>query len=182
MKTFLLKDKNQIVIDFEKGSVQGIIFSGENIVSGETPFFSVKLRDTMGKSRIITAFDCVFQSFDEKCAQYFHKDIETYVFVAQKESGLSWRLSVKNKTDELLEWVELASFGVAEKLRDEENGIGEIVYPYNEGALVTDMKKRMESPFPYIEPEYPSLGKYSVFPNMVSSQFLSYISKGCGVY
>lgn len=182
MKTFLLKDKNQIVIDFEKGSIQDVIFRGSSIVKGETPFFSVKIRDRRGKSRIITAFDCQFQAFDGVQAKYLHAELEAIVSITAKEDGLLWRISVENKTSDLLEWVELASFGVAEKLRDEQGGVGKIVYPYNEGALVTDMKKRMESPFPYIEPEYPSLGKYSVFPNMVSSQFLAYIANGCGVY
>lgn len=182
MKTFLLKDRNQIIIDFDKGTIQAIIFANENIIRGETPFFSVKLRDGIGKTRIITAFDCVFQSFDGKCARYSHKDVEICVFITQKDDGLLWRLNVRNKTADLLEWVELASFGVADKLQDEEDGVGAIVYPYNEGALVTDMNKRMSSPFTYIEPEYPSLGKYSIFPNMISSQFLSYIANKHGVY
>ena len=182
MKTFLLKDKNQIIIDFDKGTIQAIVFANENIIKGETPFFSVKLRDEMGKTRIVTAFDCVFQSFDGECARYFHKDVEICVYITQKDDGLLWRLNVRNKTTGLLEWVELASFGVAEKLQDEKDGVGAIVYPYNEGALVTDMNKRMSSPFTYIEPEYPSLGKYSIFPNMISSQFLSYIANRHGVY
>ena len=182
MNTFHLKDRNQIIIDFDKGTIQGIIFSDENLVRGETPFFSVKLRDKMGQTRIITAFDCAFQSFDGKCARYTHKDVDICIYITPKDNGLLWRLNVRNKTAELLEWVELASFGVAEKLQDEENGVGQIVYPYNEGALVTDMHKRMNSPFPYIEPEYPSLGKYSIFPNMISSQFLSYIANNYGVY
>ena len=182
MKTFVLKDRNQIEINFEKGSIQGITFVNENIVRGETPFFSVKLRDEVGKSHIITAFDCAFQSFDGNCARYFHEDVEIKVFITPKDNGLLWRLNVHNKTAELLEWVELASFGVAEKLQDEEDGVGAIVYPYNEGALITDMDKRMNSPFTYIEPEYPSLGKYSIFPNMISSQFLSYIANNHGVY
>lgn len=182
MKTFLLKDRNQIIIDFDRGAIHAIELANGNIIKGETPFFSVKLRDEKGKTRIISAFDCEFKAFDGKCARYSHKDVEISVFITQKDDGLLWRLNARNKTAELLEWVELASFGVAEKLQDEEGGIGAIVYPYNEGALVTDMSKRMSSPFTYIEPEYPSLGKYSIFPNMISSQFLSYIANNCGVY
>lgn len=74
------------------------------------------------------------------------------------------------------------SFGVFGKLKDEQGGRGEILFPYNEGCLVTDMGRRNASPFPYIEPEYPSLGKYAVFPNMICSQFLSYLSEGAGIY
>lgn len=182
METYILENEYQVTMNFEKGAICGIIFGNENILAGETPFFSVKIRDRQGKSRILSAFDCVFKGFDGKSAVYSHEQIDVSVLVQKKTDGLSWRLLVRNKTDDLLEWVEVASFGVAEKLKDEEGGIGEIVYPYNEGALITDMKKRMDSPFPYIEPEYPSLGKYSVFPNMLCSQFLAYIAKGCGVY
>lgn len=182
MKTYILKDEYQVTVDFEKGMIRGIAFTDKNIVEGETPFFSVKLRDEKGQSRIITAFDCFFVSFDGESASYCHEEVAVRVFLKEKTDGLLWRLSVKNKTSDLLEWVEVASFGVAEKLKDEDGGIGKIVYPYNEGALVTNMKKRMDSPFTYIEPEYPSLGKYSIFPNMISSQFLAYIVKGHGVY
>ena len=49
--------------------------------------------------------------------------------------------------------VELFSFGLLNKLLDEENGKGEILIPYNEGVRVTNLERRLKSPFGYMEPE-----------------------------
>ena len=183
MKNYFLKNQSLISVDFEQGEITKIVaFGSENILRGKTPVFSLKLRNERGESSVITAFDCTFVSFDGKHAKYRHEAADVSVFVKKKKDGLLWRISVRNKTPDLIEWTELAAFGVPEKLKDEEGGSGEIVYPYNEGVLVTDMQKRMTSPFPYIEPEYPSSGRYSVFPNMVSSQFLAYVTDGFGIY
>ena len=182
MKNYLLGNEYEIAVDFERRSIVRIAACGKNIVRGNVPFFAVKLRNEKGASRIVTAFDCLYVSSDEEGAVYRHAEFDIHIFVVRRDRGLLWRACVKNKTKDLLEWVELGSFGVFEKLKDEEGGYGEIVYPYNEGALVTNMKQRMESPFTYIEPDYPSLGKYSVFPNMISSQFLAYIAEDVGVY
>lgn len=182
MKSYYLKNECKISIDFQRGALSEICFKGRNLQRGDVPFFTVKLRDKKGASHRIDAFGCKFIDFDGSTASYTHEEADIKVSVKEKADGLLWRISVCNKTDLLLEWAEVMSFGVAEKLQDEDGGVGEIVYPYNEGVLVTDMKKRMDSPFRYIEPEYPSLGKYSIFPNMLSSQFLAYIANGCGVY
>jgi hypothetical protein len=64
----------------------------------------------------------------------------------------------------------------------ENGGGGEILFPYNEGALVRDIDAREESPFNHKEPVYPSHGSYAVFPNMVCSQMLSYHWGDLGLY
>jgi len=57
-----------------------------------------------------------------------------------------------------------------------------ILYPYNEGALVDDIDLREKGPFPHREAVYPSLGAYSMFPNMLCSQFLCCLADGEGIY
>lgn len=180
--TYQFKNGFSTVINYEKGCIDAIKVCGNTLVQGSVPFFAVKLRTRKGASRVIDASACRFIGEKEGGFAYAHAEMDVQVFVCEQEDGLNWRISVKNKTEDLLEWVELASFGVNEKLKEEEGGVGEIVYPFNEGCLVSDMKKRENYPFRYIEPEYPSLGKYSVFPNMISSQFLAYIADGKGVY
>lgn len=178
----ILNNGFEVNIDFENAYIENVSAQGERLAQGKIPFYAVKLRDRKGESRIVSAKEGRFLSFDGETARYTHDECEIAVSVKAADNGLVWRISVKNKTEDLLEWVELPSLGVAKKLQDEEGGKGAILFPYNEGCLVTNMDKRHWSPFPYIEPDYPSEGKYCVFPNMLSSQFMAYIANGKGIY
>ncbi|MDD6994550.1 MAG: DUF6259 domain-containing protein [Candidatus Borkfalkiaceae bacterium] len=151
------------------------------MISGRTPMFFVKLRNALGAHRIVSSNECEFVSFDGEKAVYTHEAIGVTLIFKLRGAGLAVRIRIKNKTKDLIEWAQPFCFGLSGKLKDE-GGAGEIVYPFNEGCLVTDMKKRMSMPFKYIEPEYPSLGKYSIFPNMICSQFIGYIKNGKGIY
>lgn len=182
MKTYNLENGYQVSIDFEKARICSIMVAGEELTTGKIPFYAVKLRDRNGKSRIISGDEHNFVSLESDVVRYSHEEVEVSIDIKQQQKSLVWRISIQNKTEDLLEWAEVMSFGVHEKLRDEAGGKGAIVFPYNEGCLVTDMNKRNTNPFPYIEPEYPSLGKYAIFPNMISSQFLAYIANGRGIY
>lgn len=182
MEKYIFDNGGVVELDFENACVRRIEFRGEALAHGRVPFYSFKLRARTGESRIISAEEGTYLSFDGETARYTHKEADIAVSVKAAKEGLLWRIAVQNKTEELIEWVELTSFGVAEKLQDEEGGKGAILFPYNEGCLVTDMRKRASSPFPYIEPDYPSQGKYCIFPNMLSSQFMAYMSDGKGIY
>lgn len=181
-KELNLNNSKIVIIDLENAFVEKITANEKDLAVGNNSFYAVKLRNKKGESRIISGSETKFISYENNVAHYSHDEIETYITIRQEEDSLVWRIDVENKTDDLLEWTEVMSVGVFDKLADEENGKGAIVYPYNEGALVTDMNKRNTNPFPYIEPEYPSLGKYSIFPNMISSQFLAYVDDGYGIY
>ena len=182
MKRYIFSNGSEATVCFEKAYISGINICGEALVQGEIPFYALKLRDCKGQSRIISANEGAFVSFDGETAYYTHAEAEVFVTVKTKDDGLLWRISVQNKTEDLLEWVELPSLGVGKKLQEEEGGKGAILFPYNEGCLVTNMDKRHWSAFPYIEPKYPSQGKYTIFPNMLSSQFMAYIADGKGIY
>lgn len=181
-KTYEFNDKKTITIDFENAVIDSIVLSNEEIIYGSIPFYAIKLRKKNGKSKIITGNRDNFVSYDNNVAQYVHKEVRVEIKIRKEKSSLIWRINIENKTNHVIEWAEVMSFGVFGKLCDEKGGQGKVVFPYNEGVLVTDMSKRNTSPFPYIEPEYPSLGKYSIFPNMISSQFLSYITGNYGIY
>ncbi len=182
MKTYQFANDAAITIDFEKAAVTSIVMGAQELIAGDNCFFAVKLRDRQGNHRIIDGSECTFVSYSGEVAHYTHKEMEVYIRIRQEENRLVWRICVENKTADLLEWAELMSVGVGGRLMDEEGGRGEILFPWNEGCVVRDMHKRNTNPFPYIEPEYPSLGKYAIFPNMVSSQFLAYIADGQGIY
>ncbi len=182
MKTYEFQNHGAITVDFENAKITSILMDDRELVAGDNRFFAVKLRDKQGNHRIVDGRECTFVSFDGETAHYTHGEMEVYIQVKQDENRLNWRIRIENKTDDLLEWAELMSIGVGDKLVDEEGGLGEILFPWNEGCVVRDMNKRNTNPFPYIEPEYPSLGKYAIFPNMISSQFLAYVAEGRGIY
>lgn len=171
-----------IVLNFEKGEMDKIEQKGVCLTAGSTPLFSVKLRGKTGASRVVASTECTLVSYENFIAKYTHEDFDLTLKIANTDGAMRLRASVKNNTDEVLEWLELGSFSVGGKLKDEEDGKGAIVYPYNEGCLVTNMSYRERMPFKYTEPEYPSKGFYSIFPNMIFGQFIAYTVNGGGIY
>ncbi len=182
MERFNLAKDTAVNIDFERGEIAEITYKNQRINEGRVPMFSVKLRKRTGESRILSSYDCAFVSFTQHTACYTCDFFDVDVRFEQKGDALLWRANIRNKTQDLLEWIELMSFSVAEKLKDEEGGKGEIVYPYNEGCRVTNMAYRESMPFRYKEPDYPSKNTFSIFPNMVFAQFVAYMQDGVGIY
>ena len=182
MEIFKLTNETVIAIDFDRGEIAEIVQNGRRINDGRTPMFSVKSRKRTGESRIVTSNECAFVSFENGTAVYASDFFDIEIIVSQESDRLIWRANIKNKTQDLLEWIELASFSVCERLKDEPQGKGEIIYPYNEGCKVTNMAYRESMPFKYIEPDYPSKNSFSIFPNMVFAQFIAYIVDGAGIY
>ena len=182
MKKYILQNGAEISVDFEKGEIAEISRGGRQINEGRAPLFSVKIRKKTGKSLIITSKSCQFKAFDGETAYYAFSLFDAQITVKKEADGLAFRIRVHNKTQDLLEWTELASFSVRKTLKDEADGKGEIVYPYNEGCLVTNMAYRESMPFRYIEPDYPSKNTFSIFPNMIFTQFIAYVADGAGVY
>ena len=182
MIKYKFKNDFEIFFNEKKCSITSIKKNGKELIFESLPFFSIKLRDKDNSSFIISSFDFSFVSRKEDLFNYKNKFIDVYLLFKKIKKGFRVRVKVKNKSKYVIEWIELNSFGLNPKLKDEENGNGEILYPYNEGCLVSNMARRNASPFPFIEPTYPSLGKYSIFPNMICSQFICYIGDGYGIY
>lgn len=175
-------NNGRITVDFESKKIQSLIVDGEEFIRGNVPFFSVRLRNKNNQKRMITAFDCDFVTVEGDKAYYTHKEVDVVLCVQQEKDSLLWRIHVKNKTEDLIELVDIMSIGVNQKFRDEENGCGAILTSYNEGVLVTDMTVREQYHLNYQDVDYPSEGSFSLFPNMLSSQFMSYLCGNGGVY
>ncbi len=184
IKNFELTDNSMFSVNLSDGCFADIVVYGQRLNCGKVSLFAVKLRDKNGCGKVISAEDCRFIGFDGVLAKYTCDDVDVAVrlSLSSDNSALSLRMDVTNRTDLLVEWVELMSVCVGGKLRDEEGGTGAIVYPFNEGGLVTNMAFRESMPYRYDEPQYPSKSGYSIFPNMICSQFLAYVSKNCGLY
>ena len=175
-------NNGRITVDFEGKKIANISMDGKELVRGNIPFFSVRLRKKSNETRMITAFDCKFVKVDNEKAYYTHNEIDVVLYVRQSENTLLWRIDVKNKTNDLIELVDIMSFGVNEKFRDEDGGYGALLTSYNEGALITDMTVREQYHLNYHDVDYPSEGSFFLFPNMLSSQFMAYLTESGGVY
>lgn len=181
---FELQNKSSFTVNMTSGSFTDVVANGNKLNCGEVGLFAVKLRCRDGSGKVLSAEDCNFEGFDGSTATYKNVNVDVAVHFAKSpdNTALLLRIDVINKTDLLVEWVELMSVCVGGKLRDEQGGTGAIVYPFNEGGLVTNMAYRESMPYRYDEPQYPSKSGYSIFPNMICSQFLAYVSKNCGLY
>ena len=182
MEIYKFKNDDKIIIDYETATIKEIILDNENIIHGNIPLFLVKLRKKDNSTMYVSAKECYYAIYNEGAHHYHYDFFDLSLYVKQVENGLSFKVSIINYSDFLIEQVELMSFGVNAKLSEEEDGVGEIIIPYNEGALVKNMQKRESNTFHYREADYPSLGIYYVFPNMLCSQFMAYGYKNKGIY
>ena len=175
-------NNGKISIDFEAKKIKSIVLNEAEIIRGNIPFFSIRLRKKSNDFRMISAFDCQLVKVEDFKAYYTHKEVEVVLSIRQEDDALLWRINVKNKTKDLIELVDIMSFGVNEKFQDEEGGCGALVTSYNEGVLITDMSAREQYHLNYHDVNYPSEGSFFLFPNMLSSQFVAYMYATSGVY
>lgn len=172
-------------VDFENGLLTSLIIGGKERLVEQSELFRVCLRDKAGVKFILNTSDSTHCKKTNDGAVYdgFSKDIKVRVFLCDNDGEAHWHISVTNNTyDYFVEWVDFPMLTLPALIDNNALDGGKILYPYNEGALVSDMDKRESSWFPYYEPEYPSLGAYSVFPNMVFAQMLAYLWKDVGLY
>lgn len=92
--------------------------------------------------------------------------------------ALESRVSVHNEGGNMVEWVGVLPL-ILPKLKGEGGSLmGEMLYPFNEGAIVDSMAMRESSWLTDHNPQYPSMGCYPVFPNMVFAQMMAYLYDG----
>ena len=172
----------RIAIDWEAAAVSSVTLGSCELVAASAPLFTLGLRDTEGKLRRIhatTAATCAAREASADYTGFEGLDLTVTVTANAHDGKLVWGVSVDNRTDLLLEWVDFPTVDLAPLKKN--GGAGELLFPYNEGALVDDLGKRPSWVSPH-EPEYPSLGSYCVFPNMMFAQFMAYLANGRGLY
>lgn len=164
-------------IDFKKAEIAALSYRNYELLSERMPIFKIGLMDKAGNHTVITAAEgeCLAENANTAVYGNFPENIEVAVKVEYND-GVEWNLSVKNGTDKLVEWVEYPNVSV--KPLAANGGDGRILYPYNEGAIVDDMNLRQKTFAHHTEPSYPSHGSFSIFPNMICSQFLCYLFDG----
>lgn len=179
-KEYFFKN-NAISLDFAQKTINSLIFKGEEMIEGNVSFFTLRMRKKDNSHYYLPAKDFKLDKYENGKAYYSHKEADVILTVSELSNGLKWSIKVINQTNNLLEQVELMTLGLCPNLIAD-GGKGEIAIPYNEGLRVTSMKQRMTSDFRYYDVDYPSLGIYHMYPNMISSPFMAYIHNETGIF
>lgn len=186
---FTLNLKNMtITADFAHGTITSLIIHNKERLCGKLPLFRVGLRDTDGVLSTVSAFDakkCVLTNDGACYTDFVCTDavqplpLSLQIHLNEKNGEAAWRVeTAPNTADMLVEWVDFPLLSLPRLCESDPLGKGgKILYPFNEGVLVLDERKKNHR-----EPQYPSLGNYSIFPNMVCSQMIAYLWEDAGLY
>lgn len=174
--------RGNATFDLRHGTVTSLLLDGQEIIAAPAPLFTVCMRTRDGAPVCFDAYMATEVIVTDLCARYSGfdaADVSITVRLSSDHAALTFGIDIENRTDLLVEWVDFPT--VELKPLKKNGGIGEILFPYNEGALIDDLNKRPSWFSPH-DPEYPSLGSYCVFPNMICSQFQAYLFGGHGLY
>ena len=181
--------KMTLEVDFQSGNVVSLIIDGKERIAEKVPLFKVGLRSADGEQQVLSAYGAHQCKVCDGMAVYSDfgmpdGDISVSVALKDNDGEAEWCVSVAPSNDSMLvEWVEFPTVNLP-ALKDNNhlgNG-GEILFPFNEGGIVSDLECREDRAFGHSDPEYPSKGSFAVFPNMICSQMLAYLWEGCGLY
>ena len=174
-------------VDFARGQVASLVLNGVERVASPTALFKLRLRDLSGNATEYTAYDAAAYALTEDGAVYSDfatKGLCVQISLSEKQGGAAWRAEVRGLGSEyVVEWLDfpLVNLPALKENNAQGNG-GMILYPYNEGVLISNNDHRNQTDFRHWEPEYPSLGCYGVFPNMICSQMQAYLWDDAGLY
>ena len=171
--------------DFHKGTIREISYQGIQISAKSADIFSLRLLDKEGQivdypsslAKKVTILDgnplkVVYADFPEA--------VQVTMQLTEETMGFAVRFAVENNTDKIVEHIEACPIIVKPFVKN--GGIGKMLFPYNEGALVEDDNLRAPSHLGHLEPTYPTVTSCGLFPDMVCSQFLAYLFEGHGLY
>ncbi len=177
-----------LTLDERRGTVQSLRAGEKELLSGaQPPVFLLALRDDAGERITLDAESpCTFaagQKDGEITLTYQNiGDTGTSLTLTVREDGTAFSKWSADVTGTLqLEWLEFPRVTVADTFSDR-GGESRILWPYNEGALVTNLDARAQSDFPYREPEYPSHGSYAMYPGMLFAPFLAVLQTAGNLY
>lgn len=170
-------------VDFDKGLITSFSIMKKERLVAHAPVFCLQLRESNGDTVILRPCDAKRRVIETDGALYTDfTGVDASVFVGLRERGgeAEWRISISLGSDRYFaEWVDFPTLTLPKLVE----GCGnKILFPYNEGALITDSDLRDGSWLCHREATYPSMGCYSIFPNMLCSQMISYIFEDAGIY
>lgn len=167
-------------IDEERGVISSLMLDNRECCVGECPIFTIRLRDRDGGCYYVNSSDASLCTADDFTLVYegFEGFGELSVkLIINASDKIEWRIEIDGVDNtRAIEWVEFPKVCLPRLIDNDATG-GKIVFPYNEGMIVSN-----ESLLPRYEMEFPMSGAYFIFPNMVCSQFMAYLFDNVGLY
>ena len=177
----LLAKNLELSLDYERGVISSLKIGGNERLASICPVFRARLRNLNGDCFYIDSTASIKVTGKNNKITYsgFNGDFSTIEVTVTITDGddISWYISVEGVPSEYaLEWVEFPKICLPRLIDNYPNG-GRILFPYDEGVLLTD-----ETSLPRYEPDFPMSGAHFIFPNMVCAQFISYHFDDIGFY
>ena len=171
-----------LAIDEKCGAVESLKILGKEALADKLSLFALRFRDLNGGAIRTESFDAKSVIFGEGVAEFSRfggvlDDVCVKVYFCSTGKEIRWGAEVGGVPSELaLEYIELPRICLPRLVDNNDSG-GKILFPYDEGILLTD-----ETLLPRYEPEFPMSGAYFIFPNKICSQFISYHFDSFGLY
>ena len=171
-------------VDLSLGRIVSLLLGGREMCAAALPLFRIRLRDREGAPLLFSAADAsrveeladgaIYTAFPAPC-----ETLRVEMRIRAIEDELRFSLSAApGCPDYAVEWVDYPLTVLPSPAKTG----NAILFPYNEGALITDEWEREKISLRYTEPEYPSRGAGAVFPGMVCSQMLAYVTEDVTLY
>lgn len=180
----------QVCFDEEKRNICSLKTGEKECIckDAELPLFCIQFRDDEGEIIKADAIDaCSVECVNiEGGVRIYYQGFQTgdftVIVTVQADSQIKWRIGIENHSELTPEWVDFPQFAVLNNLKGN-GGDYRILWGFNEGTLVEDMKAREEGGWiPYSDPVYPGEGTMGVFPAIVETQFMAYYGGQNGLY
>lgn len=179
-----IKTENyNLTIDEQQGKILSLFGNNKELCNGnEIPLFKLHIIEENYSEKVLSAKEFSFVEMIKEENNYhlfyqadgFHAEVQ----VCCLDADIRWRIKVSNQTNALIECVDFPGISVPNDVNGGDTGV---LWDYNEGVIVENMADK-ECHAPYCKASYPSCGNYSVFPNMVQSQYLAYLYDNGGLY
>ncbi|MBE6658827.1 MAG: hypothetical protein E7604_10320 [Ruminococcaceae bacterium] len=178
-----------LTVDASRGCVTSLTVGDDALLAAESPLFRVCIRrpdstteeflSTQGQLCGETASDIArtlsYTGFPGAAA-----GLTVTLALTVCDGALHASAAAENHTQNMMEWIEVLPL-ILPALKGEGGALdGEVLYPFNEGAIVDSMQMRESSWLTDHNPQYPSMGCYPIFPNMVFAQMMAYLYRSAG--
>ena len=174
--------KIDLAIDEKCGAVESLKILGNEALADKLSLFTMRFRNLNGGAICAESFDAKSVILGEGVAEFSRfggvlDGVCVKVYFCSTGEEIRWGAEVGGIPSEYaLEYIEMPRICLPKLIDNNENG-GKILFPYDEGILITD-----ETLLPRYENEFPMSGAYFIFPNKVQSQFISYHFDSFGLY